>query len=55
VIQTRRLGDAAAALANLAALDRARLDAERGALADALKNEAETMLASGSARNGGAR
>ena len=55
VIQTRRLGDAAAALANLAALARARLDAERGALADALKNEAETMLASGSARNGGAR
>lgn len=54
VIETRRLGDPAAGLATLALVDRARLDAERAALAAALKTEAETALAAGAARGGGA-
>ena len=54
VILARRLGEPAAALATLAAIDRARLDAERAALADALKAEAEHARAAGAAPGGGA-
>lgn len=53
VIEVRRIGDPAAALATLAALDRTRLASDRAALADALKAEAESALAAANSQRGG--
>jgi membrane associated rhomboid family serine protease len=54
VIELRRLGDAPAALATIEAIDRARLDPDKGALVDALRAEANAAVAAGPARSGGA-
>lgn len=53
VIESRRIGDHAAALSSLAGIDRTRLDGDRAALADALRAEAEAALATGHTRGGG--